>query len=181
MKIKVNDSKKAVKIKQTSSAKKLSQEDFSNGIGANFAQELKIDHLEPITFAGIFHSAVKGIKSTGGRPGRISDTSRKKIPISEIEWKDLEKISVTLRKLGANVSTGQVAGLLIENSLAQIKPTLEAINTEYTRLQVAANAKTELKSLEPIARMLEEELMKKRLSELIPGLDLSGENKRVHK
>ncbi|MBE7413294.1 MAG: hypothetical protein HS129_14745 [Leptospiraceae bacterium] len=178
----MNDSKKATKIKQTTVEKKYSHEEFSKGIGASEFRELKIEHLEPLTLSGIFHSAIKNLKSTGGRPGRIGDTYRKKIPISDGEWKELESLSVVLHNLGVNVSTGQVAGLLIEKSLEQIKPSVDAINAEYSQLvQAAANAKTGMEGLEPIANILKNELLYKRLAELIPGLSLFKVEKHVAK
>ncbi|EMY71520.1 hypothetical protein [Leptospira vanthielii] len=169
MKIKVNDSKKAVKIRQTSTAKKLSQEDFSKGVGAQFSQELKVDHLEPITFAGILHSAVKGIKSTGGRPGRLEETLRKKVPLTVNEWKDLEVVSHTFQQLGVSISTGQVASLLIGDGLHKLLPTIVAVNEEMTKLQAAAKADSKPLELRPIADILMKNIFLKKIKQAVPN------------
>jgi hypothetical protein len=169
MKIKVSDSNKATKVKNTNSAKKIDQTTFFNAIGASSTVELNAEHLDPVTFTAVIQSAAQSIKSKGGRPGRVEETLRKKVPLTENEWKDLEVVSHTFQQLGVSISTGQVASLLIGDALHKLLPTIEAVNNEMTKLQAAAKADSKPQELRPVADILMKKLFLKKIKQAVPS------------
>ena len=61
------------------------------------------------------------IRSTGGRPTDPSWTVQRLVPFGEDRWKQLEKLAESLSLGGRNVSPGQLAAILLERALNQIK------------------------------------------------------------
>jgi ribonuclease HII len=169
MRVNVKDSKKATKIKNTNTAKKIDHLTFFNAIAASSSSELNAEHLDPATFTSVLQSAVKSIQSKGGRPGRVEETLRKKIPLTEIEWQNLEVVTHTFQQLGVSISTGQVASLLINDSLQKLLPTIEAVNNEMTKLQAAAKADSNPQELLPISDILQKKIFLKKIKQAVPS------------
>lgn len=110
------------------------------------------------------------VVSTGGRPARRAAALRK-IPVTDAEWTALDGIVSLLKQEGVNATTGQVAGVLLHQSLAQVLRRLESVtpattpaadaskvmtnadleDTLETVLAAAAKAKVHLDELRPVA------------------------------
>jgi hypothetical protein len=107
--------------------------------------------------------------STGGRPGRKEAVARK-IPMTEAEWALLDEITRVVNRRGGKATPGQVAGILLHQSmtevlrrLSQVAPTIvdartakRLTNNELEEkldniLDAAASAEVHLEELRPIA------------------------------
>lgn len=112
--------------------------------------------------------------STGGRPGRKEAIVRKKIPLTETEWKILDQITDLLKGRGVNATSGQVAGILLHQSMTEVLERLEKVTpsrdvnanstkdlsekqleeTVETIFAAAASAEAHLGQLRPVAMEL---------------------------
>ena len=86
------------------------------------------------------------IVSTGGRPGR-REASLRKIPLTDAEWAALDEVTELLKHEGVNATPGQVAGLLLHQSLAEVLRRLDRVtpspNLDATSVQPMTNADLE--------------------------------------
>ncbi len=119
--------------------------------------------------------------STGGRPGR-SDASPRKVSMTDAEWSALDKVTDLLKRQGVSATPGQVAGLLLHQSLAEVLKRLEdeaPAKTAESRssarrtvnsiedtldnvLAAVANAQVHLEQLRPVALELLKRMRKTR-------------------
>jgi hypothetical protein len=109
------------------------------------------------------------VVSTGGRPGR-REASLRKIPVTDAEWAALDQIARLLKREGINPTPGQVAGLLLHQSLAEVLRRLDSVTpsigsnsstkplsnadleeTLENVLAAAAKAEVHLEELRPVA------------------------------
>lgn len=108
--------------------------------------------------------------SCGGRPGR-REAAIRKIPLTDTEWELLDDIAALIRSKGINTTPGQVAGVLLNQSMAEVLlrldhersteegPQLERNNltdaeieqTIEETLAAAASAEVHLGQLKPVA------------------------------
>ena len=79
--------------------------------------------LAPITLAVVRAELFRRLRTSGGRPG-LSDTSRRnKIPLSDQQWAELEKLAAMLATDELSPSAGQVASVLLSSALRCVKET----------------------------------------------------------
>lgn len=79
----------------------------------------------PADFAAIRAEIFRRLRSTGGRPG-LEGTQPKKIPLSEQDWKRVERVADHISEPGFKPSVGQVAGVLLSIVLRNVDTSLEA-------------------------------------------------------
>ena len=60
--------------------------------------------------------------STGGRPSDPAPTIRRLVTVRKQVWKELQVRAALLSRLGQPVSPGQLAAILLENSLSRLRP-----------------------------------------------------------
>jgi len=75
----------------------------------------------PLTLIQVRQELFQRLKSTGGRPSLSGISDRKKIPIGQDQWSQLEAIAGQAAKEGFTPSAGQVASVLISLSLESLK------------------------------------------------------------
>lgn len=111
--------------------------------------------------------------SEGGRPRRAGATVTRRVPLTAAEARSLDSLTDEVRQGGLNVTSGQVAGVLLREKLegvyggaprsapqstvfvdaiAELERTFERI------LATAARAKEELETLRPVAEGLLEKM-----------------------
>lgn len=174
MRIKISDSNKAKVIQQKSEVSTISPDTIASSLGAEKVSDIASQSGEMFTMAKLFQSAVEKVRSKGGRPGRVGNIERKKIPITTDEWLDLEKISMVLHSFDIHVSTGQVAALLIENSIQNVKNSLSGIQEEVDKeVLMAAKSGEKYAHIQDVKEFLKKELIKDKLIKIIPGLTVN--------
>lgn len=109
------------------------------------------------------------IVSTGGRPAR-REASLRKIPVTDAEWAALDGIATLLKQEGVTATPGQVGGILLHHSLAEVLRRLDSVTpstdsntpartmtnadleeTLESVLAAAAKAEVHLEELRPVA------------------------------
>ncbi len=71
----------------------------------------------PISTFQIRAELLDRLRSRGGRPALQGATRRVKIPVTESQWQELEKLAASFTDLGFVPSAGQVASVLLGLSL----------------------------------------------------------------
>lgn len=147
--------------------RRLDSADIEDALGAT-AVARKAVSGNPLSLTALRSKLLAELVSSGGRPSRREVVSRKKIPLTESEWKSLDDISRLLKRRGVNASSGQVAGVLLHHSISEVigqldDPTFtkaahvsqvsddELENTLEGILDAAASAEVHLEQLRPIA------------------------------
>ena len=75
----------------------------------------------PLSLFQVRQELSRRLQSTGGRPS-LSDTSaRKKVPLSDGQWKELEEIAAEVASPGFSPSAGQIASVLLALSLRSLR------------------------------------------------------------
>jgi hypothetical protein len=124
----------------------------------------------PFSMWALRSRLLSDVVSTGGRPAR-RDASLRKVPVTDAEWAALDEIAALLKQQGVNTTPGQVAGVLLHQSLAQVLRRLDRLtpatdsdaasvnvmtNADLEEmlesvLAAAANAELHLEELRPVA------------------------------
>jgi hypothetical protein len=124
----------------------------------------------PFSMWALRSRLLSDVVSTGGRPGR-RDASLRKIPVTDAEWVALDELATLLKQKGITTTPGQVAGVLLHQSLAEVLRRLDSVSpsadsdpppanvmtnadleeTLETVLAAAAKAKVHLDELRPVA------------------------------
>ena len=124
----------------------------------------------PFSMLALRSRLMSDIVSTGGRPARREAVLRK-IPVTDAEWTALDEVAGLLRQQGVKATPGQVAGLLVNQSLAEVLRRLDNVlpasgsvgapapavsNTDLEEtleniLAAAAKAEVHLEGLRPVA------------------------------
>lgn len=127
----------------------------------------------PFSMWALRSRLLSDIVSTGGRPAR-RDASLRKIPVTDAEWAALDGIATLLKQKGITTTPGQVAGVLLHQSLAEVLRRLASVTpsvdsnaasaggmtnadleeTLESVLAAAAKAKVHLEELRPVAMEL---------------------------
>ena len=92
----------------------------------------------PFSMWTIRSRLLSDIVSTGGRPARRG-ASLRKIPVTDAEWATLDEIVGLLKHQGVNATPGQVAGLLLSQSLVETLRRLDSVSPSAGPNQPAAN------------------------------------------
>jgi len=129
----------------------------------------------PFSLGAIRSRLLGELVSTGGRRGRKEAFSLKKIPLTEREWKILDEITALVKSRGVNATPGQVAGILLHQSMTEVLLRLDRVTpserggntispskltdgeleeTLETILAAAASAEVYLEQLRPVAKEL---------------------------
>jgi hypothetical protein len=127
----------------------------------------------PFSIWALRSRLLSDVVSTGGRPGR-RNASLRKIPVTDAEWGALDGVATLLKQKGIATTPGQVAGVLLHQSLAEVLRRLDSISpsadskgasafvitnadleeTLESVLAAAAKAKVHLDELRPVAMEL---------------------------
>lgn len=121
-------------IKDKSPTKRLvNPKAIAKALGAE-ETKVKIDARRgPISLFSLRQFLVDRLRSTGGRP-KLEGTTQKrnKIPLFSEDWEKLEEIAKYYReKEGINVSSGQIASVLIHAEVSKIDTS--KLKEKYTR------------------------------------------------
>ncbi len=127
----------------------------------------------PFSMLALRSRLISDIVSTGGRPAR-REAALRKIPVTDAEWTALDEVAGLLRQQGVKATPGQVAGLLVNQSLAEVLRRLDSVlpasgsvgtpapavsnadleETLENVLAAAAKAEVHLEELRPVAQEL---------------------------
>src|SRR5258708_1002730 len=82
-----------VKIRDISKKpEKISRETFASALGAEKVGTID-NKTSPISLMALRQELSEKLHSSGGRPSLKDSTKRQKIPMSETDWKELEKVA----------------------------------------------------------------------------------------
>ena len=135
----------------------------------------------PAPKAAVRYPSLAGLKlqlsaelvSEGGRPRRAGATVTRRVPLTAAEARSLDSLTAEVRQSGLNVTSGQVAGVLLRERLdcvygrttpsapqsgAPVDAIAELEQTFERILAAAASAKEELEMLRPVAQELLEKM-----------------------
>jgi hypothetical protein len=117
-------------------AEALGAEEFATGTAAK----------SPFSIWAVRSRLLSEIVSTGGRPAR-REASLRKIPVTDAEWAALDGIATLLKEQGVNATPGQVAGVLLHHSLAEVLRRLDSVtpsaNSNAASAKIMTNADLE--------------------------------------
>lgn len=103
-----------MKIINTSSTyPKLNPAEIAKALGAKPAGVSIGGPKGPITLFAVRQELYRRLQSTGGRPGLTDADKVSKIPMSDEQWKRVEKLAVAIAEPGFSPSAGQVANVLV--------------------------------------------------------------------
>ena len=157
------------KIKDESQTlRRVSAEEFQNALGLSEPSRLKA-HGSPYSVAALRQRLADELGSTGGRPTRREAAVAKRIPLTASEWNMLEEITRLVRLEGLGATPGQVAGVLLHQSMTEVMTRLSRLKTSVSTtvpsapdlnvqleevLAAAASAGEQLAQLRPVAAEL---------------------------
>ena len=161
-------------VDTTPSHESVDAADISQALGAKADDKTLSRVGSPFSFWALRSRLLSDLVSTGGRPGRKEAVARKKIPMTESEWALLDEITRVLNMRGVKASAGQVAGILLNQSMTEVLKRLDRVAPEAaggsnsgqrmseaeleekveTILAAAASAQVHLQQLRPVAREL---------------------------
>jgi hypothetical protein len=75
----------------------------------------KVDSRATPSMAGLYRELAERLRSTGGRPALQGATRRQKIPLTDADWNELERLSERL-----SATPGQIASVLLHQILANL-------------------------------------------------------------
>ena len=157
---------------QSPTFERVELDDVEEGLGATReAKAVGTPGGSPFSLWALRSRLLTDVISTGGRPGRKEAVARKKIPMTEAEWALLDEITAVLNRRGGNATPGQVAGILLHQSMTEVlqrldkvapaKPTDSPSAQKLTKKQLeekvdsifsaAASAQEHLQELRPVA------------------------------
>jgi len=95
----------------------LSKDEFKAAFGAK-AMNLHVGNdSSPVALLQLREQVMERLRSTGGRPA-LSDAAKKmKIPVTEQDWRDMEKIAQNIEGGKFKPSTAQVASVILHMAL----------------------------------------------------------------
>ena len=75
----------------------------------------------PLSLFQVKQELLHRLQSTGGRPSLSGVSGRKKVPLSDSQWEELEKIASDVAAPGFVPSAGQIASVLLALSLRRLR------------------------------------------------------------
>ena len=75
----------------------------------------------PLSFFQVRQEIMRRLQSSGGRPSLSGTSARKKIPLNDSQWHELEKIASEVASPGFSPSAGQIASVLLTLSLRSLR------------------------------------------------------------
>jgi hypothetical protein len=110
----------------------------------------------------LFKSITEEIVSSGGRPARKGNTERKKIPLTQGEWAQLQDMADSFASYGKSISPAQLGGLIVSEGLRHYRATNSTEHDELEELTAAAGSGQVSDRLKPIANAMIQELKKRK-------------------
>ena len=101
--------------------------ELEEGLGANREPGESAATGSPFSVLALRSRLLSDLVSTGGRPGRKEAVLRKKISLTETEWQILDQITELINGRGVNATSGQVAGVLLHQSITEVLQRLEKV------------------------------------------------------
>ncbi len=98
--------------------------DVAEGLGAEVIEAGPAAAGSPANFAAIREEMFRRLRSTGGRPG-LEGAGPRKIPLTDTDWRIVERVAHHISEPGFRPSVGQVAGVLLSLVLRTVDDTLE--------------------------------------------------------
>lgn len=95
-------------------------EEVARALGAKVSSVRLGKHGSPFALGAIRSRLFRELVSTGGRRGRKETFSHKKIPLTAREWRMLDEITALVKSRGVNATPGQVGGVLLNQSMAEV-------------------------------------------------------------
>ena len=111
-------------IKNTSkSVPRLDPTKVAEALGAESSETATLDGLGggPLSLYQVRQELFRRLQSTGGRPSLSGTSGRKKIPLNEQQWSELEEIASEVASPGFSPSAGQIASVLLTISLRSVR------------------------------------------------------------
>jgi hypothetical protein len=157
---------------QSPTFERIEPDDIEQGLGATRDTRTVGKRVgSPFSLWALRSRLLTDVISTGGRPGRKEAVARKKIPMTEAEWALLDEITRVLNRRGGKATPGQVAGILLHQSMTEVLQRLDRVapmkatnspaaqkltNSELEErvdsiLAAAASAEVHLEELRPVA------------------------------
>jgi hypothetical protein len=149
---------------------RVGSKDVARALGAKADTQVAGHGGSPFAFWALRSRLLSEVVSTGGRPGRREAVTRKKIPMTEAEWKLLDEITRILNMRGVKATASQVAGILLTQSMTEVLRRLDRVAPAKTSgsgrvplseaeleervesiLAAAASAESHLQELRPVA------------------------------
>jgi hypothetical protein len=141
---------------------------IEDSLGASSVPGRYGTNVGPFSVWAIRSRLSKELVSSGGRPARREVTSRKKIPLTESEWRLLDEVTQLVNSHGIKATPGQVAGILLNEAMAAVLSRLDQVDPSGKRsrsalsdhdleetleniLAAAAHAEAHLDQLRPVA------------------------------
>lgn len=93
--------------------RRLEPEDLAEALGAEPVGRAEASSV--LSMAGLHRELADRLRSTGGRPALEGATRRQKIPLTDADWSELERLSKRL-----NAAPGQIASVLLHQILANV-------------------------------------------------------------
>ena len=124
--IALTDSKSRRVAVKAASTRRVSAADLGKRLGAEVVAAEPLRSGSPPNFAAVREEVFRRLRSTGGRPG-LEGVGRKKIPLTEGDWKIVKQVANHISEPGFRPSAGQVASVLLSITLRSLNPSLEAI------------------------------------------------------
>jgi hypothetical protein len=79
----------------------------------------------PVSVFAVRQELFQRLRSTGGRPSLEGAGERKKIPLVEGDWEQLEKVARAVKMEGMQPTPAQVASILIHRGLQELNKEME--------------------------------------------------------
>jgi len=109
------------RIKTGSTARRVDPATVAERLGASDVSTGPSLRQSPVGLLALRQEMFARLQSSGGRPALSGATRRQKVPLPESDWRQLELLSVDLRRTELNASPGQVASMLLHNALLQVR------------------------------------------------------------
>jgi hypothetical protein len=111
------DTKKAHRPRKRMTAAR-QPDDLKQALGASRSFEIVSKPHGPFGVMALLDELKGRLVSRGGRPADSAPTIRRLVPLRKRVWKELESRANELSSLGRRVSPGQLAAILLEQSLS---------------------------------------------------------------
>ena len=75
----------------------------------------------PLSLFQVRQELFRRLQSTGGRPSLSETSGRKKIPLNDRQWEQLEEVASEVTSRGFSPSAGQIASVLLTLALRSLR------------------------------------------------------------
>jgi len=105
---------------------RLDAAEIAKALGGETSSAKLAFNLGPISLLAVRQELARRLQSSGGRPALDGVDRRAKIPLSDEQWAQLEKVAAAVAAPGCAPTAGQVASVLLSSALqavaAQLPP-----------------------------------------------------------